>query len=152
MSNFFSTLTRTNASDYPALIIRLTLGVTMLPHGLQKTLGSFGGYGFQGTLGFFTETLGIPFVVAILVIAAESLGALSIALGFLTRFCAASLVLVMIGAITMAHWDNGFFMNWTGQQAGEGFEYHLLVIGLSLALIVSGGGAYSLDSRLSKEN
>jgi putative oxidoreductase len=150
MSHLLKKLLKTNSSDFPALICRLTLVLVILPHGLQKTLGWFGGYGFQGTVGFFTGTLGIPLVVAVLVIAAESLGALAIALGLLTRFCAASMAIVMLGAIFMAHWGNGFFMNWSGQQAGEGFEYHLLVIGLSLALLVSGGGKYSADAKISE--
>lgn len=122
MNQLVEKLLRTNPSDLPALIGRLTLGLVILPHGLQKTLGWFGGYGFEGTVGFFTGTLGVPFIVAVLVIAAESLGTLSIILGFLTRFCAASLALVMAGAITMAHAGNGFFMNWTGQQQGRGLS------------------------------
>lgn len=138
-------------SNSVALLARLTLAVVMLPHGLQKTLGIFGGYGLQGTLGFFTGTLGIPFIVALLVVAAESLGSLAIALGLLTRFCAASLTLVMLGAISMAHWQNGFFMNWSGQQAGEGFEYHLLTIGLTLILVITGGGKFSIDQKLSEK-
>lgn len=77
-------------------------------------------------MGFFTGTLGIP-AIAFLVIMAESFGALSLILGFATRFSAASITLVMLGAVQMAHWPNGFFMNWTGAQKGEGFEYHLLV-------------------------
>ncbi len=85
-----------------------------------------------------------------LVIAAESLGAVALALGFLTRFCAASLAVVMTGAIAMAHWGHGFFMNWSGQQQGEGFEYHILVIGLALALVVSGGGRFSADHQISE--
>ena len=148
MKQLLKQVVQTNPSDVSALITRVTLGLVILPHGLQKTLGFFGGYGLEGTLGYFTGTLGIPFIVAVLVIAAESLGALSLALGFMTRFCAASLAIVITGAIAMAHWGNGFFMNWSGQQQGEGFEYHLLVIGLSLALIISGGGKFSLDHKV----
>lgn len=134
-----------------AFVARLTLALVILPHGLQKTLGLFGGYGFSGTMGFFTGTLGMPSVIAFLVIMAESLGALSIALGFLTRFCAASLAVIMLGAIKMAHFDNGFFMNWFGNQKGEGFEYHLLVIGLALSLVISGAGRNSVDLALTKK-
>ena len=137
-------------SSFAPVLARLTLSLVILPHGLQKTLGMFGGYGFSGTMGFFTGTLGVPAIVALLVIMAESVGAISIALGFLTRFCAASLALVMLGAISMAHWENGFFMNWYGNQKGEGFEYHILVIGLALSLVASGAGRYSIDSILSK--
>lgn len=150
MKKLIKSLVKTDSTDISALIARLTLAVVILPHGLQKTLGWYGGYGFQGTVGYFTKTLGIPLVIAVLVIAAESLGAISLAFGFFTRFCAASLTVVMTGAIAMAHWQNGFFINWTGQQQGEGFEYHLLVIGLALALVVSGGGKYSADDGISE--
>lgn len=139
----------TNCS-WAAFIARLTVAGVILPHGLQKTLGWFGGYGFSGTMQAFTTTMGLPTVIAFLVIAAESAGALSLAFGFLTRFCAASLAIVMAGAAWIAHANNGFFMNWFGQQAGEGFEYHLLVIGLCVSLVVSGGGALSLDRYLCK--
>lgn len=127
---------------------RVILGAVILPHGLQKTLGWFGGYGFAGTMNFFTDSLGVPWLVALLVIAAESLGALALIVGLLTRFCAGSLIVVMLGAITMAHWQHGFFMNWFGQQAGEGFEYHILVIGLAISLVLTGSGLFSLDRLL----
>lgn len=133
-----------------ALLVRLTVGGVMLPHGLQKTIGAFGGYGFSGTMGFFTGTLQLPWIVAFLVIMAESVGALALLMGFLTRFCAFGLILVMIGAIFMAHWNHGFFMNWFGAQQGEGFEYHLLVIGAALSLLVSGGGKLSVDGVLQR--
>jgi putative oxidoreductase len=117
----------------------------MLPHGLQKTFGWFGGYGFSGTMGFFTDTLGIPWLVALLVIAAESIGALFLILGFATRLCSAAMIVVMLGAVFMAHLDYGFFMNWFGAQKGEGFEYHLLVIGMALTLTIAGAGRFSVD-------
>ena len=130
-------------------IARIALGGVMLPHGLQKAFGLFGGYGFSGTMGFFTGTLGVPAPVAFLVILGESLGALCLLLGFMTRFCAASIIAIMAGAITMAHLAHGFFMNWGGNQAGEGYEYHLLAIGLALTLVVSGGGRWSIDKKIS---
>jgi putative oxidoreductase len=126
-------------------VARVTLGLVMLPHGLQKTLGLFGGYGFTGTMGYFTGTLGMPWLVALLVVASESVGAIALIVGFLSRFCAASLVIVMVGAIYMAHGANGFFMNWFGNQPGEGFEYHLLVVGLALTVVVGGAGRWSID-------
>jgi len=122
----------------------------MLPHGLQKTVGMFGGYGFSGTMQGMTTSMGLPAFIVFLVIAAESAGAIGLILGFMTRFCAASIAVVMVGAVFMAHLDNGFFMNWFGKQAGEGYEYHLLAIGLGLSLVISGGGALSIDGRLSK--
>ena len=138
-------------NDLAGLIARVTLGAVMLPHGLQKTIGLFGGYGFSGTMGFFTGTLGLPAAVAFLVIMAESVGALCLILGFATRFCAASLALVMAGAIQMGHLQNGFFMNWFGAQPGEGYEYHLLCIGLALVIVCTGGGKASVDGKLTKQ-
>lgn len=132
------------------LILRVVLGLVMFPHGAQKLLGWFGGYGLEGTLGFFTDKMGVPFIIAILVILGESLGALGLIAGFLTRFCAIGIAMIMGGAIIMSHAANGFFMNWSGQQAGEGFEYHLLAIALCLPLIISGGGKFSADGIITK--
>ena len=127
------------------LILRVTLGIVMFPHGAQKLLGWYGGHGLAGTIGFFTEQMHIPLIVAFLVIIGESLGSLGLLIGLLTRFAAGSLAVIMLGAIAMVHWPHGFFMNWFGKQMGEGFEYHLLVIGLSLALVITGGGKWSAD-------
>jgi putative oxidoreductase len=147
-------LFKTN-SDTAPLLARLTLGLIMFPHGAQKALGWFGGHGYEGTMGFFTGTLGIPALFAFLVIVAEFVGSLGLILGFLSRVCAFGIAAVMAGAIAMAHKGNGFFMNWSGQQAGEGYEYHLLAIGLALIVIIHGAGKASLDAivakRLAKE-
>ena len=131
--------------SWAGLILRVGLGGVIFAHGAQKLLGWFGGNGFEGTMGFFTQTMGLPWVVAFLVIIGESLGSLGLIAGFLTRFTAASFVVIMIGAIATVHWPQGFFMNWFGQQQGEGFEYHLLVIAMSATLIVIGGGRWSMD-------
>ena len=136
---------------WSGLILRVMLGLVMLPHGAQKLLGWYGGFGFAGTMGFFTEQMHVPAVVAFLVIIGESFGSLGLILGLLTRFTAASLSLIMAGAIAMVHWPNGFFMNWFGKQAGEGFEYHLLVIGMSLALLIAGAGKWSVDGVIAKK-
>ncbi len=132
------------------LIICVMLGVVIFPHGAQKLLGWFGGYGLEGTLGFFTNQLGVPMIVALLVILGESLGALGLITGFLTRFCAAGILIIMTGAIVMSHAANGFFMNWSGKQGGEGFEYHLLAIALCIPLLISGGGLFSADGFITK--
>jgi len=131
--------------SWTGLILRLTLGLVMFPHGAQKLLGWYGGFGFSGTMGFFTETMHLPWIVAFLVIVGESLGSLALLLGLLTRFTAASFIVIMLGAITTSHLPNGFFMNWFGKQAGEGYEYHLLVIGIGVALLVTGAGRWSAD-------
>ena len=133
---------------WAGLILRLTLGFVMFPHGAQKLLGSFGGLGFDGTMGFFTQKMGLPWLIALLIIIGESFGSLALLAGLLTRFTAASLAVIMFGAITLVHLPHGFFMNWFGQQKGEGFEYHLLVIGIAAALLVTGGGKWSIDREL----
>ncbi len=125
---------------------RLALGIVMFPHGAQKMLGWYGGHGFSGTMEFFTEQMGMPALVAFLVISGEFFGSLALLMGFLTRFTSASLAFIMVGAMTMVHWQHGFFMNWFGQQAGEGYEYHLLAIGLCFSLFVMGGGKFSADA------
>jgi putative oxidoreductase len=131
-------------SGMAGLLLRLTLAVVMFPHGAQKALGWFGGQGFTSTLAFFTRA-GIPPVLALLVIVTEFLGPLGLAMGLLTRVVAFGLLCEMVVAIVRVHWPNGFFMNWTGTQPGEGFEYHLLVIGMALTLLIVGAGAWSLD-------
>ncbi len=144
------TLFRTDEA-WSSLILRVMLGVVLFPHGAQKLLGWYGGFGFSGTLGFFTGTMHLPWIVAFLIIIGESFGSLGLLLGFLTRFTAASVTVIMLGAIAMVHWPNGFFMNWFGKQAGEGFEYHLLVIGMSLALMIAGAGKWSVDGTIAKK-
>ena len=121
----------TDASWLPTLN-RIGLGLVMFPHGAQKLLGWFGGYGLSGTLGWLTGAVGLPLPVALLVVAAESLGALALLFGAGTRLAASGVLAVMLGAVATTHWSNGFFMNWEGTQAGEGFEFHLAVATLSL--------------------
>lgn len=131
-------------------VLRLALGLVMLPHGAQKLLGLFGGYGFAGTMGYFTGTLHIPAPLALLVILSESLGSVGLLLGLGTRVAAFGAAATMLGAIFMTHLPHGFFMNWFGNQAGEGVEFHLLAIGLALPLIVKGAGAWALDGTLAR--
>lgn len=130
------------------VLLRVMLALVIFPHGAQKFLGWYGGSGYEGTMGFFTEQMGLPWLIAFLVIIGEFVGPLALAAGFMTRFTAASVGMIMLGAIAMVHWPHGFFMNWFGQQAGEGFEYHLLVIGMSLSLMVTGAGKWSVDQRI----
>ena len=129
---------------------RVMLGCVMFPHGAQKLLGWFGGFGFTNSMAYFTQTAGLPWVVAFLIIMGESFGSLGLILGFFTRLSAFGLICIMLGAIITVHIPNGFFMNWFGKQAGEGFEYHLLVIGISIPLLISGGGKYSVDGLINK--
>lgn len=138
---------RTNNNSAP-LIARLVLGVVMFPHGAQKMLGWFGGYGFAGTMGFFTDTMHIPAVFAFLAILAEFAGALGLIVGLFSRVAAFGIASVMTVAILTSHLANGFFMNWYGTQKGEGFEYHLLALGLALIVMIHGGGKASIDGAI----
>src|SRR3974390_1033049 len=115
-------------------ILRLVLGVVIFAHGAQKVLGWFGGFGFSGTMGFFTNTMHIPAPFAFLAIAAEFFGGLGLIIGFLTRIAAFGIAVNMLVAIAMVHAQNGFFMNWAGNQKGEGFEYHLLALAAGIML------------------
>ena len=131
------------------LVLRLTLAVVIFPHGAQKALGWFGGYGVKGTLASFAQS-GFPAPLGALAIAAEFLGPFGLVLGLLTRVTAFGIASVMLGAIFKVHTQHGFFMNWFGNQKGEGFEYHLLVIGIAIALLIGGAGAWSLDGLLAR--
>ena len=129
-------------------ILRVVLGVVIFAHGAQKLLGWFGGFGFAGTMGWFTGTMGVPYIFGLLVVIIEFFGSLSLIAGFLTRVWAVAIGGVMLGAMFMVHLSNGFFMNWSGQAAGEGYEYHLLVLGIVAVLAFAGGGASSVDRML----
>ncbi len=148
-TNVKSLVLRTERS-WSLLAVRLALAVVIFPHGAQKVLGWFGGYGFEGTMGFFTETMGIPYVFGVLAIIAEFFGSLALAAGLLSRIAALGIGVTMMVAMLTSHVQHGFFMNWFGNQAGEGIEFFLLAIGMSVALLLGGGGAASVDRRLLK--
>lgn len=137
------------SDDWTLTLLRLVLGVIFFAHGAQKTLGWFGGYGFSGTMGFFTNMMHIPAPFAFLAICAEFLGGIGLIVGALGRIAAFGIACNMIVAIFMVHGPNGLFMNWTGQQKGEGFEYHLLAIAIAVVLMARGSGAFSVDRALS---
>ena len=130
-------------------IIRLMLGLVFFAHGAQKMLGWFGGYGFSGTLSAFS-TSGMPIPLALFVILTEFFGSVALICGAFARVASGAIALLMVGAIAMVHAHVGFYMNWFGQQKGEGFEYHLLAIGLAVAVLVRGAGSFSIDGLLSK--
>ena len=142
-------LFKTN-NDLTGLITRLTLGLILFPHGAQKAIGWFGGYGFTGTMGFFTDTLHLPWIIGFLVIIIEFIGALSLLAGFASRIWSISIIILFLGIILTSHLNNGFFMNWFGNQKGEGYEFHLLIIGLSIAILINGSGKYSVDEKLTQ--
>lgn len=131
-------------------ILRVALGVVMFPHGAQKLFGWFGGYGWEGTMGFMMDQIGLPAPFAAGLILLESIGSVLLLLGLFTRPIALGFIGIMLGAIFSVHAQFGFFMNWFGAQKGEGFEYHLLVIALAAVLVVRGGGNWSVDGKLAR--
>jgi putative oxidoreductase len=139
-------------NDIATTILRLSLGVIFFAHGAQKMLGWFGGYGFTGTMGFFTGVLHIPAAFAFLAIAAEFFGGLGLIFGLLTRVASFGVFCNMIAAVAMVHGQFGFWMNWTGAQKGEGYEYHLLLLAAAAVLMIRGAGAASVDRLLSSPN
>jgi putative oxidoreductase len=140
--------------DVALLMLRVLLGLVFFPHGMQKLTTMFGGFGFEGTMGFFTGKMGVPAIFAFLAIMAEGLGWAGLITGLLTRIAAFGITVNMIVAVYMIHWHNGFFMNWfgamtsEGKPAGEGFEFHLLVIAIGIALMIRGGGKWSVDKAI----
>lgn len=135
-------------NDVSTFLLRILLGVVFFPHGAQKVLGWFGGYGFSGTIGFFTGVLYVPALFAFLAIAAEFAGAIALILGLFTRVAALGIAANMLVAVAMVHWQYGLFMNWAGNQKGEGFEFHLLAIGVAVVLIIRGGGKWAADTAI----
>ena len=138
-------------NDPVLTVVRLALGVVFFAHGSQKMLGWFGGYGFSATMGFF-EHNGIPAVFAFLAIAAEFFGGLGLLLGLLSRVAAFGIACNMLVAIATVHHHFGLFMNWSGQQKGEGFEFHLLALAITFLIMVRGAGALSLDRLLTRSS
>jgi putative oxidoreductase len=134
--------------DNTLTLMRLILGVVFFLHGSQKLLGWFGGFGFSGTMNFFTSMLHIPAPFAVLAICAEFFGGIGLILGLLARVAAFGIAVNMVVAVLMVHFANGPFMNWYGNQKGEGYEYHLLALALAIPIIIRGAGAFSVDGAL----
>lgn len=139
------------SESYAPLILRVVLGFVVLMHGMQKLLGWFGGFGFSKTMLFFTESVGLPWIVGFLVILLETLGAIALIIGLGTRVIAFFYILLPLGMIFTTHLKNGFFMNWFGTLKGEGYEYFILWIGIALALFILGGGKYAIDKIFTKQ-
>src|SRR5579871_4904953 len=130
-------------------ILRVMLGIVFFPHGAQKMLGWFGGAGFSATMNSFVGQH-IPEVFAFLAIAAEFFGSIGLIVGLLTRVAAFGIAVNMVVAVAKVHWANGFFMNWTGRQRGEGFEFHLLVLTIATVIMMRGAGSFSLDRAMTR--
>lgn len=150
MSIAIKQIIATNPTNWAALVTRLALGITVFPHGAQKVLAWFGGSGISGTMDFLTVTMGLPFLIAVLVILIEFLGSLFLIFGFLTRIAAFCIICHFIGVVLFSHFQDRFFMNWGGTQTGEGLEYFILLFGLAISLLITGGGKASVDSLFQK--
>ncbi|HEX9783705.1 MAG TPA: DoxX family protein [Opitutaceae bacterium] len=149
MSSVHRALVQTDANPVPA-ITRIVLGGVILPHGAQKLLGWFGGYGFDGTMSYFTDTLHIPWILALGVIITEVAGGFALLAGFATRIAAAGVAIVLATAAVMVHAPHGFFMNWFGNQQGEGVEFFILALAIAGLVIWHGVGAFSVDWLLTR--
>jgi putative oxidoreductase len=131
--------------------LRLSVGIMILPHGLQKTFGWFGGPGFSKMMTGFTQGAHIPTVFAFLAIMAEFLGGIGLIAGFLTRIAAFGVLVNMVVAVIFFNWRFGFFMNWTGNQRGEGIEFHILAITILVGVVLRGAGPLSIDRAITRE-
>lgn len=134
--------------SWTAFVLRLTLGLVIFPHGAQKTFGWFGGPGFTKEMNMLQEHVHLPWIVAFLVILIEFIGSIGLIFGQATRIWSIAFIGLFIEIIFTAHIQHGFFMNWFGNQQGEGCEYHILVIGIAISLLFQGGGKYSLDTKI----
>lgn len=132
-------------NNYSWTILRVVLGTVMLAHGVQKAFGWFGGFGWDGTMGYFTGAVGLPTVLAAFIILIETLAAFLLILGFASRLNALLVGAVILGAFFVDHLPNGFYMNWFGNQKGEGFEFDLLFLAISSFIAINGSGALSVD-------
>jgi putative oxidoreductase len=132
------------ANDIALLILRLTAAIVLWPHGAQKALGLFGGPGIAGTVAGLSGHFGLPVVLVYLVIAIEFLGPIALVLGVLTRLAALGIAIDMAAAAFLVHLPNGFFMNFAGNQKGEGIEYFIYAVGIALALVIAGSGRFAL--------
>jgi putative oxidoreductase len=140
------------SDDKVLTVLRLALAIVVIPHGAQKVFGWFGGFGFSGTYGFLTQQMHIPAPLAILVFAAEFLAPIGLFIGFLSRIAAFGIAVDFAVALFMVHLPNGFFMNWSGKQKGEGIEFFILAIGIAIAIMIGGSGAWSVDRALTTRN
>lgn len=141
----------TDPNNTAAFVARMTLAIVVFPHGAQKLFGWFGGYGFTNTLNYLTGGPNLPWIIALLVILIESIGALLIFVGYATRIAAVCTFGNFLGVMWHSHLDQGFFMNWRREpDTSEGFEFFLLILGLSIILFITGGGRWSVDAEIMK--
>jgi putative oxidoreductase len=139
------------ANSWTLTVLRVTLGLVVFPHGAQKLLGWFGGYGFEGTMNYFTGTVGLPWIVGFFVILLEFFGALALIAGIGTRIIAGAYIILALGIILTSHLQFGFFIDWFGNQGGEGYEYFILWIAIAVAIFLNGAGKLSIDRVIARK-
>ncbi len=129
-------------------IVRVVLGVIFFAHGSQKVLGWFGGPGLKATVSHM-GSMGMPLPLAYMVAFIEFLGGMGLIVGFLARLCGLGAAVIMIGAMATVHGKNGFFLNIEMKPGkGHGIEYNLALLAMGLGILISGAGAFSVDSLL----
>lgn len=136
--------------DWTYTFLRISLGILFLPHGLQMAFGWFGGGGWQASMNYLQGSMELPAMIAYGVVLTQLLGSLFLFAGLFTRGMAFLILVIMGGAVYTSHIDHGFFMNWNGQQDGEGFEYHIAVFAITIPVIIYGGGKWAFDQQLAK--
>jgi putative oxidoreductase len=132
-------------APYAEVMVRVAVGLFLMPHGAQKLFGLFGGYGLAGTGQFFETKLGLPASMALVIGLVEFFGGLALAAGFATRVAAGLIAGMMVVAVLKVHLPNGYF--WTD----GGFEYPLLWGLLALSYVIRGGGRKSVDALIGWE-
>jgi putative oxidoreductase len=127
------------AVDTALLVVRVVVGFIFAMHGSQKLFGAFGGPGLSAMI----DMMG---VLGVLVTIGEFFGGLGLIVGLLCRFSAASLIVIMIGAIAMVHGQHGFFLGHGPEDklANAGFEYNLALIGLLAPILIAGPGRFAI--------
>ena len=152
-ANFLDKMSHSaDIENWSLLILRLTLTIVIFPHGAQLLLGWFGGLGYTQTMNYFTTVANLPFFIGFLVIMIQFFGSLMLLFGVAVRLNALAMFVIFIGMILTSHLEHGFFMNWFGNQKGEGYEYHLLVLGITIPLMLKGSGAFALGKRFFKKD
>jgi putative oxidoreductase len=146
----FKKIFKTSESDLISLFLRIVLAIEIFPHGMAKLVGWYGGDGFEQTMKYFTDVVGLPYPLSFIIIIVESFGTLLLVTGLGVRIISALLAFIMMGAVLLEHGKFGFLMNWSGQQQGEGFQFHLLIFSIAICLLAKGAGKWSFDAALNK--
>ncbi|WP_150303323.1 DoxX family protein [Pseudomonas saliphila] len=130
-------------NNLTSLALRIPAGIIFVAHGAQKLFGSFGGYGLEGT-GQWMASIGLEpgYLMALGAGSAELFGGIALLIGLLTRPAAMGLAITMLVAIFAVHLPNGLFMS------NDGYEFALALLAMSVGLVFSGGGAFSVDRQL----